>query len=65
MLSEQLALDADIAACRAATKAYREAYATAAKLTDALKAKGLCGHCAVGDHVECRDYGCVCCGGGK
>lgn len=59
------ALDAKIAACRAATGAYREAFKLADKLTQELRAMGVCGHCSVSEHYSCRDYGCVCCGGGK
>jgi hypothetical protein len=54
-----------IAACRAATKAYRDAWKLADDLTRELKALGLCGHCAIDEHRACTDYGCVCCGGGK
>lgn len=62
---DSVSVEHRIAACRAATKAYREAYKLAAEMTAALKAEGLCGTCAVGDHAYCRDYGCKCCGGGK
>lgn len=63
--AELAELDVRIAECRAATKAYRDAYAKAAELTKALKAEGLCGSCCVSEHFQCRDYGCTCCGGGK
>lgn len=62
---ESHALDEKIAACRTATGAYRNAWALADKLTRELKALGLCGHCAIGEHMMCADYGCVCCGAGK
>lgn len=54
-----------IAACRDATKAYRDAWALADRLTRELKALGMCGHCATEQHAWCRDYGCACCGAGK
>lgn len=58
-------LDPKIAECRAATKAYRDAFTLADLLTQELKALGVCGQCCVSEHYQCRDYGCVCCGGGK
>jgi hypothetical protein len=59
------ALDRKIDQCRQATQASREAWRRADILRSELKALGLCSHCAVADHGYCRDYGCVCCGGGK
>jgi hypothetical protein len=58
-------LEGKIEACRAATKAYRDAWALADRLTRELKALGMCGHCAIGQHGWCFDYGCTCCGAGK
>jgi hypothetical protein len=54
-----------IDSCRQATKEYRDAFAKADKLRSELQALGLCGHCAIGNHGHCQDYGCECCGGGK
>lgn len=58
-------LDAKITDCRAATKAYRDAWKKADDLMRELKARGLCPKCCIGEHSHCTDYGCICCGGGK
>lgn len=51
-------LDEKIEACR-------DAFRTAYGLLDELKNIGVCGRCGVGDHESCREYTCVCCGGGQ
>lgn len=63
---ELAALHADkIAACREATGEFRSWFSKADALRMELNRLGICNTCAIGEHLRCRDYGCICCGAGK
>ena len=35
------------------------------RLIEEAKPRGICSRCALEKHMQCTDYGCTCCGGGK